>query len=242
MNISVCLASYNGALFIEKQIQSVLNQLSQEDELILVDDCSTDNTLQIVISINDSRIRIYPNNSNKGCIKAFEQAISLANNEIIFMCDQDDIWLEGRINLMKKCLVEQQVLLVSSNMNFIDEIGNEVKNYTIDGVKEAQSKKFIQNIMDIFKGKTNYFGCAMAFKKELNNIILPFPKYVESHDLWIAMAANIIKSNYHCDDITLSRRIHGNNLSVINRKLSEKLWSRVIFAISFVHILIRKIK
>lgn len=242
MNISVCLASYNGSLFIEKQIQSVLNQLNQDDELIMVDDCSKDNTLQIVTSINDSRIKIYPSNSNKGCIKAFEQAISLANNEIIFMCDQDDIWLEGRISLMKKRLIEQQVLLVSSNMNFIDEAGNEVKSYTIDGVKEAQSKKFIQNIMDIFKGKTNYFGCAMAFKKELNNIILPFPKYVESHDLWIAMAANIMKSNYHCGDITLSRRIHGNNLSVINRKLSEKLWSRVIFAMSFVHILIRKIK
>lgn len=242
INISVCIASYNGAAFIEKQLLSVLKQLHQDDEVILVDDCSTDNTLEVVKSLNDSRIKIFNNPVNKGCVATFEHAIKLANNDIVFMCDQDDLWVEGRAAILKNAIIKEQVLLVTSNMNYIDDQDKPLPDYRLDGVKKSQSKKYVKNITDMFIGKTSYYGCTMAFKKDFRNLFLPFPDYVVSHDLWIAMAANISRSNYHCDEVTLSRRIHGSNLSLISRKLPAKLWSRVIFAISIMHILIRKIR
>ena len=241
MKISVCMASYNGAEFIEEQLYSILNQLSERDEVVIVDDCSIDDTVQKIELINDSRIKIFKNDSNKGHVFTFGRAIGLTENEIIFMSDQDDIWLNGRVAVMTEALVKTNSLLVSSNSNFINS-GGETIEYKIDGVQSNNSKKHLRNIIDIFTGKENYYGCAMAFKKELNKTILPIPNYVESHDLWIATAANLLRSNVHCDKITLSRRVHGNNASIIKRPFLVKLWSRVVFFRSVFQLIIRNFK
>jgi hypothetical protein len=82
----------------------------------------------------------------------------------------------------------------------------------------------------------------MAFKKDLKQLILPIPSYVESHDLWIAKAANLVKLNIHCDNITLSRRVHGNNASIIKRPLYKKLWARIIFTRSIFELVFRSLK
>lgn len=239
MSISVCLASYNGAKFIELQLYSIIKQLDKDDEIIIVDDCSSDNTLEVIRSVNDVRIKIFLNEINRGHVFSFGRAISLAIKDIIFMSDQDDVWIDGRVFLMKNKLLNSNAMLVSSNSNFIDSKGDKI-DFKIDGVHSESSKKYLNNIIDIFKGKENYYGCAMAFKKELRELILPIPYYVESHDLWIAMAANIAKSNIHCDETTLNRRVHGNNASVVNRKFILKLWSRVVFALSLPHLMFRR--
>lgn len=241
MNISVCMASYNGAEFIEEQLKSILDQLDDTDEVIIVDDCSKDDTIKKIEEIDDSRITVFKNDKNKGHVFSFGRAISLANNEIIFMSDQDDIWLEGRVNTMTKELLQNDSLLVSSNTNFINSKG-EILEYEMDGIKSINSKKNLKNIIDIYIGKENYYGCAMAFKKDLKQLILPIPTYVESHDLWIAKAANLLKSNIHCDNITLSRRVHGNNASIIKRPLHKKLWARIIFTRSIIQLVFRSLK
>jgi glycosyltransferase involved in cell wall biosynthesis len=240
MNISVCLASYNGVKFIELQLSSIIKQLDKDDEIIIVDDCSTDNTLTIIRSMNDNRIKIFLNEINKGHVFSFGRAIALATKDIIFMSDQDDVWLEGRVTLMKNKLLNSNSGLVSSNSNFVDSKGGNI-DYKVDGVDFNFSNKNLSNIIDIFRGKENYYGCAMALKKELKELILPIPNYVESHDLWIAMAANIAKSNLHCNEATLNRRVHGANASIVNRKTYLKLWSRFIFLRSILHLLFRKI-
>jgi glycosyltransferase involved in cell wall biosynthesis len=205
--------------------------LSVSDEVIILDDFSKDNTLDLVRNFEDKRIKVFKNEINRGHVYSFGKAIELASNELIFMCDQDDIWLDRRLEFMKGSLLKSKALLISTNSNFIDSDGN-IIDYSLDGVNSISSDKHFKNILDIFVGKTNYVGCAMAFKKELNKLILPIPSYVESHDLWIAMAANIIKANLHLDEQTLSRRIHGNNASIVKRKLLPKLWSRIVFLIS----------
>lgn len=240
MNVSICIATYNGESFIDLQFKSILKQLNKDDEIIVVDDCSSDNTLKIIKSINDSRIKIFINDKNRGHVYTFGRSIELAKNEIIFLSDQDDLWIKGRLNLMKNDLLKSKVMLVSSNTNFIDVNGEEIIHKN-DGVSERNSQNHISNIIDIFKGKGNYYGCAMAFTSKIKKLILPIPSYVESHDLWIALAANISKSNHHCNDVTLNRRIHGSNASVVQRKLIYKLWSRIIFFISIIHLFIRKL-
>ena len=89
--ISVCMASYNGAIFIKQQAVSILNQLGLEDELIISDDGSKDNTLEILASLNDSRIKIYHHSAPHGVVSNFENAIKHASGDYIFLSDQDDI-------------------------------------------------------------------------------------------------------------------------------------------------------
>lgn len=239
MNISVCLASYNGEKYIEEQLKSIIKQLSPDDEIIIIDDYSTDSTVKVIESLSDGRIKIFKNEVNRGHVFSFARAITLATKDLIFMSDQDDIWVEGRVNLMKDKLLNSGAMLISSNSDFINSNGEGIE-FRITGVESKSSKSYLKNIFDIFAGKENYYGCAMAFKKEMQGLILPIPNYVESHDLWIAMAANIAKSNLHCDEVTLKRRVHGTNASIVQRKLILKLWSRVIFVRSLIQLTFRK--
>lgn len=242
MNISVCMATYNGSACVAEQVASILKQLKPGDELIIVDDCSTDKTVEVVRNFSDPRIKIYFNERNRSHVFSFGRAISLASNDIIMMSDQDDIWIEGRLDLMIKKLTDTGALLVSTNSSFIDMNG-EPTSYPLDRLKESDSTKYIKNISSILIGKKNYYGCAMALNRKLIDTVLPIPDFVESHDLWIAMAANILGSNAHIENDTLYRRVHKNNASIISRKLLPKLWSRVVFLRSILVLLYRgKIK
>ncbi|MGQ7945275.1 glycosyltransferase [Flavobacterium sp. WC2509] len=234
------MASYNGAEFIKQQLESILNQLNEGDEIIIVDDCSTDSTVKTIKSFEDKRINVFRNEVNKGHVYSFGRAISLATKDLIFMSDQDDIWIDGRVDLIRNKLLNSDAMLISSNSNFINSQGDRI-DFKITGVESKSSQKYMKNIFDIFAGKENYYGCSMAFKKEMQKLILPIPNYVESHDLWIAMAANIAKSNLHCDEVTFERRVHGNNASIVKRKLILKIWSRIIFVQSLVQLTCRKI-
>ena len=238
---SICIATYNGANYIEDQIFSILSEIGKNDEIIIVDDNSTDTTVDLLEKINDSRINIYKNSTNKGPTLTFNRAISLSKGNIIFMADQDDIWTTGRINLMIDILEKRRTMLVSSNFDCFDNSGNKLHSFE-NKIENKKSSSYFKNIIDIFYGKSYYYGCAMAFKNEFLKIILPIPTFVESHDLWIALAANILKSNTHLEKITLHRRIHGKNASIVKRNLYRKIISRLIFIISIFIIIYRKRK
>ncbi len=241
MNISVCMATYNGEKYVLKQIRSILEQLTPNDEVIVVDDFSNDNTVKLLKELNDHRIKIYLNDRNRKHVFSFARAISLANNDIVFLADQDDIWMKGRVPLMLARLIDTGYLVVSSNSKFIDK---EEKEVMLQGLtlKASDSSKHLKNILKIFMGRAPYYGCAMAFRKEIINLILPIPNFVQSHDLWIALASNLTGTNAHLDEATLFRRIHGENVSRVKRRLPPKIWSRLIFGISIVVLLFRSCK
>ena len=229
MTKSICIATYNGSKFITKQLDSVIEQLGKEDEIIIIDDCSSDNTLEIIKTYSDARIKIFQNEKNLRHVKSFEKAISLSTKELIFLCDQDDLWEAGRLNTFENYFVKYpEVMLVSSNFNCIDDNDEIIKN-TLNKVFVKNSFQYRKNIFSIFAGKIGYFGCAMAFKRSLVPTILPIPEYVEAHDLWIAMAANYKKANLHIDDKTLYHRIHQNNASDLKRNIQGKLKARLGF-------------
>lgn len=240
MSISVCMASYNGEQYIIRQLNSILEQLSEGDEVIIVDDCSRDRTIEVLKSLDDPRIKIYINDRNRGDVFSFNRSISLAKNEFIFLSDQDDIWLPGRVSLMQKTLVDSCVNLVTTNFTWIDSNDNPIDE-EFDGVDSDHSNKYFRNIVDIFIGRTNYFGCAMAFRNDFLYVISPIPLYIESHDLWIALAGNITRSNVHLDENTFLKRKHGSNATstVSKRPVIKKLWSRVVFMVSVVVLFFR---
>jgi len=237
------MASYNGELYIAQQISSILSQLNPKDELIIVDDCSKDNTINLINSFEDDRIILIKNNKNIGVNKSFSKSILYSTGDYIFLSDQDDIWIKGRINTMINHLVKSKVDLLTSNFKWIDEFGNSTY-VKFDGVSSLQSNNHFKNIFDIFLGKTNYFGCAMLFTKSLSRYIAPFPIFIESHDLWIAKAGNLYRSQVHFDDFTFYKRIHKSNATstTSNRKFIYKLFSRFVFILSIFVLIHRKIK
>jgi glycosyltransferase involved in cell wall biosynthesis len=234
MTISVCMATYNGERYLAEQVASILAQLESTDELVVVDDASADNTAAYLEGLGDPRIRVHRNQTNLGHVQSFAKVIGLARQPYILMADQDDIWIEGRARAMCDALATGAAL-VSTNSEFIDGLGQSIPPLH-DGLVAADSQRHAANILRIFTGQAFYDGCAMGLKEELRDLILPIPRYVESHDLWIAMVANVAGSNLHLELSTLRRRVHGNNASVVQRPLVRKLRSRAVFLLSLLHI------
>lgn len=233
MTRSICLATYNGSKFIALQLDSILRQIASDDEVIIVDDCSTDNTFEILQSYNDHRIRLYKNKTNLRHVKTFERAIGLAQGELIFLSDQDDIWEENRLSLFDDAFHKHKdIWLVTSNFSCIDSVGNTAE-HQLRKVSAADSYRNTKNLLGIVAGKMGYYGCVMAFRRELKETILPFPAYVEAHDLWIAAAGNILRKNLHLDQSTLLHRLHRNNASDLKRGMLPKLKSRFGFIKSY---------
>lgn len=236
--ISVCIASYNGEKYIVDQLSSIIKQLEVFDEVIIVDDCSNDNTLALIRSIKDSRIKLFSNKNNKGQVFAFSKAISLSTNKYIFLADQDDIWTDRRLNLMYSSLKGSNKQLISTNfLMFKDQSSDSFEsNYPL--FVNSSNDNF-KNIYRLFLGKADYFGCTMAFNSNLKNLILPIPGYVECHDWWLAIISNLMKCNMHLEFCSVLRRIHENNFTNPNRNILYKIKSRFIFIIMIFHIFYR---
>jgi glycosyltransferase involved in cell wall biosynthesis len=227
VRVSVCLAAYNGSRFIEPQISSILTQLDADDELIIVDDCSRDETCAIIERINDDRITLIKNKKNLGVNATFARAIAAASGDILFLSDQDDVWIEGRMRYMLAPFECTKTNVVAGNYSLIDGEGRSLPgtlaaNLTADGGQHRA-----RNIIGIFLGRMNYYGCAMAFRASLREMILPLPPRLECHDIWIALIGNLQRSIVHLPEPTLMHRIHGENASVIRRGLRVRLAARV---------------
>jgi glycosyltransferase involved in cell wall biosynthesis len=229
MRFSVCMATYNGERFLAEQMASILAELNPEDEVVVVDDASRDGTWQWLQALDDRRLKLHRNERNRGVNASFARAIALAQGDVIFLADQDDRWMPGRIATFVNALNASGAMLASSNMTFMDGEGGPTP-YSFTRLAAADSTRHWTNILRIFLGTAGYFGCAMAFRRQFRELILPFPDYMESHDLWMAMAGNLAGVNVHVESDTLVRRIHGSNMSVISRRLFPKLKSRLVFS------------
>ena len=226
MKISVCLASYNGQLFIEQQIKSILTQLSKYDELIVSDDCSTDDTLRIVNSFNDPRIKVLSGVRYASPIRNFENALKHATGDIIFLSDQDDVWLPNKVKVITSYF--QKYDMVVSNCSIVDQELNVIREkFFLSG---SNRKGFFNNLYD-----NHYLGCCMAFKKKVLDLVLPFPKNIAMHDIWMGLCAEAFYKSVAVDDVLLLYRRHGGNASPTSEKssasLCAKLWYRLYFLI-----------
>lgn len=214
--ISVCIATYNGEKYIREQLDSILEQLGSEDEVVICDDQSNDGTLAIIAGYQDFRLRVCRNEARLGHVRNFEKAMSLATGNYIFLSDQDDIWLPGRVIEMMNFLIgNPTVLLVASNFDLIDEAG----------VAFGEFRKLhpvfrlrVVNIALIFLGRMPYYGCTFLFRRKILNYCLPIPSYIESHDIWIALIANSFGGVINIQGATLQHRIHSRNVTVKNRR------------------------
>lgn len=208
MTVSVALAAYNGEKYIAEQISSVLPQLSEDDEIVVSVDPSADRTREIVSSMSeaDSRIKLI-DGEGMGLIKNFENAIKNCRNDIIFPCDQDDIWLPEKAARVKAEFENDSALLLTMHdAKIVDENLNETESsfFAHRGTKTG----ILKNIW-----KNSYMGCCMAFRKEALKYILPFPENLPMHDQWIGLVCEKRgKVSLIREPLMLYRR-HGDNAS-----------------------------
>lgn len=204
--ISVCMATYNGEKYIREQIVSILNQIGPNDELIISDDLSSDRTIEVINSLNDARIKIFMHKDNHGFTSNFENALFQAKGEYIFLADQDDIWVPGKV---ERCLAMlRNVDFVVTDCKTVDEKLNTISESRF---KQFNIKKGFWRLMK----KTRYLGCCMAFRRNILNASLPFPKnsYYCEHDLWIAAVAECFFDVELIPQQLLLYRRHGKNAS-----------------------------
>lgn len=128
--ISVVMAAYNEEKFLKESIESILNQTFKDFELIIINDCSTDNSLEIMKSYNDKRIRIIDNQKNVGFLKSRNKALKIARGKYIAILDGDDISLPNRFKIQFNYLENNlHIFLVGSSGIFIDENGTEIGRF-----------------------------------------------------------------------------------------------------------------
>ncbi len=203
--ISVCMATYNGALFIREQLESILVCLDTDDEVIISDDHSPDDTLAIARSFEDPRIKIFMNEpNNKGHIGNFGNAMSKATGDFIFLADQDDVWHPERVSAVSKALQEYELVVcdcwvVDGELNVINE-----SFYSIINAGSGLTKNWVKN---------TYLGCCMAFHRRIVEKALPFPKNIVSHDNWMGLMGEIYGSTVFIPEKLHYFRRHGTNFS-----------------------------
>lgn len=218
--ISVCMATYNGERYVAVQLTSILNQLSDGDELIISDDSSIDNTTTIIKSFNDNRIKLYENQQFKSPIFNFENALKHANGEYIFLADQDDIWIPRKVEIFKKYLNDYDLVL--SDANIIDDSGKEIYEsfYRVNASNGGLLKNMVKN---------SYLGCTMAFNRKILEKSLPFPKDLPMHDWWMGLIAEVYGKTCFVDDKLISYRRHGNNASPTGEKSKYSIIKKIQF-------------
>ena len=147
--ISVCIATYNGDKYIEEQILSILNQLSDKDEIIISDDGSKDKTLKVIDRLDDKRIKVFKNNNRHGVVPNFENALKHASGEYIFFSDQDDIWQSDKVKICIDNLYDSDLVVHNSVVKFQDGEQSDMDFFEL----RKSGVGFIKNITPSKKSK-----------------------------------------------------------------------------------------
>ena len=236
MNISICLATYNGELYIKRQLLSILSQLDDEDEIIISDDGSVDNTVSIIESLNEKRIQIINNRKNKkGYTPNFESALEASSGDIIFLSDQDDIWLPNKLKSCTKYLNNGYDFVVS-NATLMDENENLLQKNFFE--ISHPSKSLCGNIL-----RFSYLGCCMCFKRTVLLKALPFPNnhLLCTHDNWLFLIArSFFKVKYIEEPLILYRRHSMNTSGGRLRKSTTSFHFKIRYRIYLINHLIRR--
>ncbi|MGF1803536.1 glycosyltransferase family 2 protein [Vibrio gigantis] len=205
MSVSVALAVYNGECFLSEQLDSILLQLGEGDEVVISYDKSTDNTLSLLqkYAQNDKRINIFFNDT-PGVVGNFSNAIEHCKNEYIFLSDQDDIWLPGKVEKVVSLFSSQSTLAVIHDYKLVDKDLNTLHESGF--VLRGGSCSVLKNLV-----RLSYIGCCMAFRNNAKAAILPIATKERSHDWWIGTVLGMLGEVKLLEEPLILHRMHENN-------------------------------
>lgn len=222
MKISIAIATYNGAEYIQEQFASFVSQTRMPDELVICDDGSSDETVAIVQRFENTapfKVQLYRNETNLGWIKNFEQAIGLCTGDIIFLSDQDDVWFPEKIQKMVELFEENNSLQVAQCDMILTDSALNVSSITQLGV--MRDNGFIE--------ENFIFGCGTAIRRTWVAFILPFPEALHGmvgHDIWIHRLAAAMRVRYLLDKPLQYYRRHdaATTSSALSRAQRASTW------------------
>ncbi|WP_041139746.1 glycosyltransferase [Beduini massiliensis] len=226
--ISVAMTTYNGEKYIIEQLNSIINQSLQPDEVIICDDGSTDKTIPLIENFIQSnnlekKWKLVKNNYSLGFIKNFIKAINLTRGDIIFLSDQDDVFIQNKFQIMIKYFEQYpECVVLNANYSMIDKESKKIENYRIKSPK--RSKKIEKLSFQSYLYNSNYPGFSIAFKKnikkELESLNLD---NVYGHDILINLIGLQQKGCYAIPDILSKYRIHTSNTSGVGEVTNDLL-------------------
>ncbi len=218
--VSIALATYNGERFLRAQLDSLLTQTYPHFELVITDDGSTDTTNAIVCEymLRDQRIRWQKSKLQRGFINNFTGAISLCKGEIIFLCDQDDIWYRDKIAKHVAKYQDSSVVWVCNEVRLINETG-EQEGYMTDTIPDYYTAKR-RWILNYVWGSC-ILGCATSYRALCIRGLLPPDKYAPAHDSWLQLALWPIPPQV-IGDVLQDYRIHDKNTSDFKLSRTDK--------------------
>jgi len=225
--ISVLLAAYRGEKHIARQIASILPQLEPGDELLISDDSPVnDNATYEAIKkalpcdddpfYDDINVE-YSMGPQQGVINNVESLLEDARGDILVLCDQDDVWLPGKLEKTRELLNVAKPALLAHSAILTDEALNET------GGRQYAKPGLLRNLV-----KNSYTGCCMAFTRALLPHILPFPENIPMHDQWIGLRAEKFGQVHVVDEPYILHRRHGDTQTGQGSTLKQKLqwrWS-----------------
>ena len=239
--VSICIATYNGERYLKKQLNSICSQTYENIEIIIQDDCSSDNTIKIIEAYQQKHpIKLFQNNTNLGYIKNFESLVAKANGEYIALCDQDDIWEKDKIELLVKNIGSASLIYANSLLIDADDTSLEKT------LQEKLKNNFISSQEPLnFLFDNSVSAHAMLFKKELVPTIVPFPQQIY-FDAWIAMnAANKQGVRYLNKNLVYYRQHANNTLGNTTKKsisTKTKIANKVKKKEKNIHLILSKIE
>lgn len=215
MKIDILMATYNGEKYLREQIDSILNQTFKDFNLIICDDCSKDSTWEILQEYEkkDSRVKIIKNEKNLGYNKNFEKLLGFVKSEYFMLSDQDDFWLENKVEESYKKITEEKLNLVCSDLEVVNENLETIHpsmwefwpDYNIKN-KIKKSKDYRSCLM------TNCItGCTTIINSKLIPKLVPLPGYPIVHDWWIGLVAGSEGEIGYIEKPLIKYRQHGNN-------------------------------
>lgn len=221
MKTSVIIATYNGSKFIEEQFDSILAQSVQPDEVVITDDGSKDNTKEIVQKYIDEHglngaWHLYANEKNKGYAKNFLDGAMLTTGDIVFFCDQDDIWTPDHIKKMSEVMAENsKINLLCSNLEpfYYEEDTCKWSEKDLEVMKTDNSLEKCELTPAYFHLQRS--GCTMCIRKTFLEEIMPYWTANWPHDDFVWKMAVVSSSCAILHFISMKRRMHSNNATVI---------------------------
>lgn len=238
--ISVVMATYNGEKYIEEQLLSIINQTQQIDEIIIVDDKSSDDTVKIIkqfiIDNNTYNLILIQNDENLGYRRNFKKALSIAKGDYIFLSDQDDIWEINKVEEMIRLMsTNPQIQVLASSFAFIDEKSNVVNSDSKNNhglyIRNVKNEAIVSVSFNDMLKHNAFQGCSLVIRKSINLLFQRCFTEEIYHDSLINLLASMQNGLYFYNKELFRYRIHEGNAVGINKSENDdELYKRCIFA------------